>query len=74
MQGVTIIIVALSTAFCWVEFINPFKFKPFNCIKCCTGWIALVFGIYCYSYPGIFMLPIGVFVGAMFEGIKMRWL
>jgi hypothetical protein len=70
----SIIIIALSIAFCWVEFLNPFRFKPFNCVKCLTGWISLGFGVALYGWLGIVYLPLGVFIGSMFEGIKMRWL
>ena len=74
MQDIEIVFTALAIAFCWVEFINPIKRKPFNCIKCMTGWIAVGIAFWFYSYKGIVFLPIGVFVGAIFEGIKMRWL
>lgn len=76
MQSVSIVFTALAMAFCWVEFINPFKkTKPYNCIKCMTGWIALSIGFYQYNFHiHLELLPIGVFIGAMFEAIKMRWL
>lgn len=39
-----------------------------------TGWIALVTGIIIYNWMGLIYLPLGVFIGAMFEGIINRWL
>jgi hypothetical protein len=84
-----ILLTALSLAFCWVEIVNPrivnivwsiyetksfFSGKPFTCCKCMTGWFALILGCVCYGWFGLFFLPLGVFIGAMFEAIKMRWL
>ena len=75
MQSINIVFTALAIAFCWVEFVNPFtKTKPFNCIKCMTGWVGLIIGCYFYNLFGLIYLPIGVFAGAIFEAIKMRWL
>jgi hypothetical protein len=70
----SIIIISLAIAFCWVEFINPFKIKPFNCVKCLTGWIALGLGIALYGWVGIIYLPLGVFTGSIFSAISMRYL
>ena len=91
MRSFEIVFASLSIAFCWVEFINPIGFKPFNCIKCMTGWISFTIAVLSFTYEskclylpnhypivgylyGLEMLAIGVFVGAMFEGAKMRWL
>lgn len=84
----TILFLSLAIAFCWVEFIrpavslwwwvfslnNPFEKKPLNCVKCMTGWVALIIGVIIHGWLGLAYLPLGVFVGAMFEVIKMRWL
>jgi len=69
-----ILIIALSLAFCQVVVLHFGSIKPFNCIKCMTGWYALVIGCWLVGWHGVVYLPLGVFVGAMFEAIKMRWL
>ena len=84
----SIIIISLAMAFCWVEFLQPqtaaivfiltsnklLDNKPFNCIKCLTGWIALIIGVYLHGWLGLVYLPLGVFTGAIFSAIQMRWL
>lgn len=75
MQPGFLLLSAFSMSFVYVEFINPFKrIKPFNCIKCMNGWIALLlaylFGVSfwaCYFF-------IGVTMGAIFDRIKMKCL
>lgn len=74
MTPTQIILFALSLAFVWVDILRWGIHKPFNCCKCMTGWFALLLaGVsgadYWYLYA-----PLGVFAGAMFEGIRMRWL
>lgn len=73
MPGYLVLLFALSLAFTIKEVLHWNK-KPYNCIKCLTGWfsffIALGFGTpYWYFY-----LFLGLFTGAMFEAIKMRHL
>jgi hypothetical protein len=84
----SIIVISLAIAFCWVEFIQPttvaivfiltgnklLDSKPFNCIKCLTGWIALAIGVYLHGWLGLVYLPLGVFTGAIFSAIQMRYL
>lgn len=49
--------------------------KPFNCIKCMTGWFALVLAVLCgYGFISVLLCAAGLFMGALFEAIKMRWL
>jgi len=87
MKKIEIIFLALCLAFCWVNYVNawvsaafaatepnPFAGKPFTCIKCMCGWFALVLGCYVYGVAGVLLLPAGVFTGAMFEAVSMRWL
>ena len=69
-----ILIIALSLAFCQVEVLHFGSVKPLNCIKCMTGWYALTIGSWYLGWHAVVYLPLGVFVGAMFEAIKMRWL
>lgn len=39
-----------------------------------TGWVSLNIACYLLGWPGIVYLPIGVFVGAIFEAVKMRYI
>jgi hypothetical protein len=81
MNSVSLILFfSLSLSFCWVNYGYPLLKdwiwrKPFGCAMCMTGWFALVmsFGVD-MGWGSLLMLPAGVFVGAMFEGVKMRWL
>jgi hypothetical protein len=74
MQGYEIVVLSLALSFTFVEVIKPFKFKPFNCIKCMSGWFGLAIGVYNYSCYGIGYIFICLFFGAIFEAIKMRYL
>lgn len=69
-----VIIFSLSISFTWVEVLNPFKFKPFNCLKCMTGWVALILAVCLHVQFWWAYLPLGVFVGAIFSAIQMRYL
>lgn len=73
-----VLFLGLAISFIAVEYRPRIKLlnrKPFNCVKCMTGWcsvgIAFVFG---YEWNALWFLPLGVFIGAMFEGIRMRYL
>lgn len=79
MTPFQIIISGLALAFCWVNLIYPKldlpKVKPLNCCMCMSGWFGFALGLangYCYT--SILFLAIGVFIGALWEGISMRWL
>lgn len=74
MTGSQVIIFALSLAFMWVEILKWGVTKPFNCLKCMTGWtsVILAFTFHVEFWP--LYLPLGVFTGAIFDGIRMRWL
>jgi hypothetical protein len=74
MLNYNIILLALSLAFCQVEVLHFGSIKPFNCIKCMTGHYALIIGCIMYGWHGLVYLPVGVFAGALFDRIKMRWL
>lgn len=75
ITGLQVIVFALCIAFTWVYVLQWFKFiKPFNCMKCMTAWCAL-FIAYFFHVPNWFIyLFLGLFTGAMFDAIKMRWL
>jgi hypothetical protein len=74
MQAYQIIILALSLAFYWTEVLRWGVTKPFNCIKCMTGWFALIIACTQFGWFGILYAPVGVFAGAIFTMIKYRWL
>jgi hypothetical protein len=75
MSNIELIITALSIAFCWINIIQWPKFKPFNCMMCLTGWLALVLAILTgHGIWSILFYPVGCFAGAMFEAVKYRWL
>lgn len=86
MNHFEVILYSLAIAFCWVNLIRPkvafdfngadvFEMKPFNCLMCMTGWVALIIALFAgYGFMALFFLPVGVLVGAMFEGFTMRYL
>lgn len=55
--------------------IKLFMTKPFNCLMCMSAWstfgAALGAG---YGWSSLLFIPVGYFVGALFDAIKMRWL
>lgn len=75
MTGSQVIIFALSFAFMWVEVLKWWKhIRPFNCLKCMMGWTSLILAFIFHVEFWYMYLPVGVFVGAVFSSIKMRWL
>lgn len=70
-----ILLFALSLAFvCVYTFTWMPKFKPFNCLKCMTGWITLIISLL-YGHPNaILLMAVGIFIGAIFDSIQSRWL
>lgn len=74
MSGIQVIMFALSFAFMWVEVLRWGAVKPFNCLKCMTGWIALILAFTFHVEFWPLYLPLGLFVGAVFGAVKMRWL
>lgn len=74
MPGYLVLFFALSIAFVWVEVLKFGSVKPFNCMKCMTGWFALVLAFLFNTQFWYMYLFAGVFLGAMFSAIKMRWL
>lgn len=72
MPGYQVILFALSIAFVWVEILRWGVTKPFSCLKCMTGWTALILA-YCFDTPyWPFYLFAGLFAGAMYSAIQMR--
>lgn len=68
----------LAIAFCVVHMVPKNKFfkrKPFTCMKCMTGWsvlpLALLSG---YGAESLLLMIAGLFIGAIAEGIIMRYL
>lgn len=51
------------------------RLKPFDCTKCMCGWLALSIALISgYGWESLLIFAAGVFVGSLFEAIKMRWL
>lgn len=74
MPGYAVLIFALACAFVWVELLKWGSVKPFNCVKCLTGWFSLILAAI-FHVPHFYLyLPLGLFVGAIFSAIQMRWL
>lgn len=74
MTGLQVVVFALAIAFTWVEKLKWGVIKPFNCIPCMTGWVALILAFTFHVEFWYMYLPAGLFAGSMFEGIRMRWL
>lgn len=74
LSWIQIIVLSLSISFTWVKVLKWGKRKPFNCMKCMTGWTALIIGFMSFGWPGLFFIFIGIFVGSIFEAITLRWL
>lgn len=74
MTGLQVIFFALSLAFAWVEVLKWGSVKPFNCLKCMCGWFAMILAFMFHVEFWYMYLPAGLFAGAMFEGVRMRWL
>jgi hypothetical protein len=68
----------LALAFCVVNLLQKPKVlrrKPFTCMKCMSGWGALTLALLSgYGWESVLLLIAGLFVGAIAEGIIMRWL
>lgn len=75
-----ILFYSLAMAFCWVELVMPSmpkwtQGKPLNCLKCMTGWFSLPLAMLVgYGAESVLIGIAGVFIGAIAEGIIMRWL
>ena len=74
LNGPAALFFSLACAFTWVNVLKWGVTKPFNCIKCMSGWIALSFALIFHVDHWYLYLPAGLFVGALFEGIKMKFL
>lgn len=74
MPGYLVLFFSLSAAFTWVEILRWGYKKPFNCVKCLAGWFALTMAYIYHTPHWYFYLPAGLFVGALFSAIKMKFL
>lgn len=74
MPGYHVLFFALAIAFTWVEVLKWGVTKPFNCVKCMTGWVALILAAVFHTPFWYLYLPAGLFVGAIYSAIKMRHL
>lgn len=74
MTGLQVLFFALALAFLWVDVLRWGSVKPFNCLKCMCGWIAVILAFTFHVQFWYFYLSAGLLVGATFEGLRMRWL
>jgi hypothetical protein len=74
MPGYLVLFFSLAIAFTWVEVVKIGKFKPLNCVKCLTGWISLPMAYFFETPYWYFYLFAGLFVGAVYSAIQMRYL
>ena len=74
MPGYQVLFFALAIAFTWVEILKWGVTKPFNCVKCMSGWLSLLLAIIFHTPFWYLYLPAGLFVGAIYSAVKMRWL
>jgi hypothetical protein len=69
LNGAEVILFALSISFALVEVAHIFP-----CLKCVTGWVALILALLFHTPFAWLYLFVGLMVGALFGSIKMRWL
>ena len=69
LTGAQVILFALAIAFALVEVA-----KIFPCMKCVTGWTALILALAFHTPFAWAYLFVGLLVGALFSSIKTRWL
>ncbi len=74
MTGLQVIVFSLAFSFVWVNILKLGRHKPFTCMKCMCGWAALILAFTFHVQFWYMYLFVGLFAGAMFDGIKMRWL
>lgn len=58
-----------------VRYQEKLKPKPFRCLKCMSGWAALIGG-FCtgYGWESFLLCFLTMAVASIIEGIKMRYL
>lgn len=69
LTGPEVILFALAISFTLVEVV-----KLFPCMKCVTGWSALILALLFHTPFAWMYVFVGLFAGALFSAIKMRWL
>lgn len=73
MTGFQCVLFSVSFSFLFTELFK-LTFKPLNCLKCMTGWVALILA-FIFNVPfWPFYLFVGAFTGAIIELVIMRWL
>ncbi|WP_143822380.1 hypothetical protein [Mucilaginibacter pedocola] len=69
-----VILTALACAFSWLQ-VNRINYRPFNCLMCMSGWCALIIAAFAgYGLYALLFFPLGIFAGAMLEGVIMKYL
>lgn len=74
MSGLQVLVFSLACAFVWVEILKWGVTKPFNCIPCMTGWVAVIMAFTFHVDFWYLYLPLGLYIGSMFSAITMRYL
>lgn len=74
MGGLWALFFGFSLAFMWVEVWRLGKKKPFSCLKCMSAWLTLFIAYLFHVDFWYLYLPAGLFIGAMFSAVKMRYL
>ena len=69
LTGGQVVLFALAISFAITEAV-----KIFPCMPCVTGWTALILAVAFHTPFAWAYLFVGLFVGALFSSIKMRWL
>jgi hypothetical protein len=66
---------SLAAATFWVDTLKWGVIKPFNCVKCMTGWLTIPFTFYFNDGQHWLIMPLlGVFIGSIYSNFKMRYL
>lgn len=72
MPWYLVLLFSLSLAFTWVEVLKWGSVKPFNCLKCLTGWFAIALAFLFHTEFWYFYLFSGLFLGSIFSLVKGR--
>ena len=75
LKGWQAVLFGFSAAFVWVNRLGWLHHtKPFNCLPCMSGWATLILAFMFHVEAWYMYVFVGVVVGSIFNGIKMRWL
>lgn len=75
LKGWQVVLFGFSAAFVWVDSLRWLRHtKPFNCLPCMSGWATLILAFIFHVEAWYMYVFVGVVVGAVFNGIKMKYL